>query len=247
LPHRLSFIYSLLGAYCLGIDCNGTISCSGLSLDRNTCIGNATYGCSWDYDLGDDTMRNYTLGANTAACDQANGGFACDVTELPELCSNGIDDNADTLIDCQDPDCQIVSCNDASCTTVTKKGVSMVEVAAYSCFGTNNYTGDTDLSAMSGTQFHCSNNVDQPNIGVCCPEGYEPEYSALDDEWACVDTAPCRSANPGECNFDYSVGTFTSWTGDSGCLNSSAPLACCSVVQFGSLEYWSDEGNVKIY
>lgn len=223
------------GSYCSGIDCNGSISCSRYSYNSSACLGSSSFGCVWDSSLGDDYMRNFTLGVSSSACVQDGGVFACPGDVLPELCGNMVDDDGDLAIDCEDSDCQ----HDGSWLPS--------EVDRYSCLGSN-ITGSVDVSTLSPPlDYYCAVGETDASVGLCCPDGQRLTYDL--GYWSCGETRPCYDVSRTEyCNFRYGTDPFSSWLNDgSECLDSSAPSACCSVVQFGDTDYFSDAGNVKVY
>ena len=231
------------GFTCEDAGCTGSPSC-GQFESYTYCEGwYGRPGCSWDsFVAGHDSLET---------CEGAGGVWACGD---PEICSNGVDDDGDGLVDCMDPACQVAPCDDFSCASVTPRGVSMAEVSRFNCLGTDVFLPSDDLGGFSfdydgdgvGVEYYCGSPESHEDVGVCCPETYKPVYRAMDDEWSCQDTAVCLVPY-GSCDYSYSAGNFTDWMNDPYCLDSSAPSACCSVVQFGDEDYYSDSDNVKVY
>ncbi|HFA47923.1 MAG TPA: hypothetical protein ENJ95_02765 [Bacteroidetes bacterium] len=111
---------------CADPDCGPSVS---TTTDVNLCIGGSTlisangsggdgtYTYTWDNGLGAGQNHNVSppVGATiyTVTLTDGKGCTATDqvtvtVATCPEDCTNGIDDDGDGLIDCDDPDCQAV-------------------------------------------------------------------------------------------------------------------------------------------
>jgi len=161
-----------------------------------------------------------------ANCESSGGVWACG--ESTEICNNGVDDDGDGLTDCMDDDCQVTA------------SLSDSEVSRYNCLG----TGQT--GSVEGLDYYCSVPESDDSVGLCCPVGQEAYYDSFNGVWRCQPTDPCYPEPPYVCSYEYSS-AFDQWLGDSGCVSPGAGMACCSVVQFGEEDYWSDSGNVKVY
>ncbi len=226
---------------CVGYDCTGFVSCQGFGF--GDCGPNSAYGCNVP-DCGIAYGRRNLTSTPGLTCNETNSAckWTCGAQTYDEICSNGIDDDDDggdgipnnqptDLVDCEDPDCQhSYSWTDA-------------EAVSYSCSG-NGVTSTIDLAA-AGLSHYCADNVlVDPAVGLCCPAGKYLNYAF--GTWSCTDTLSCRVG--GICSSDYGPNPlFSAWASDNDCLNPVAPSACCNVVKFGELNYWSDAGNVQIY
>jgi hypothetical protein len=246
---------------CQGVGCGGFVACSRFE-DDCSLPQYASYGCFvTPGSCSSSTFRSNTVPAAVpafggACVDTVGCGFACNASEMPELCGNGVDDNDDNgdgivngpavlgvydLVDCQDPDC-----NFGGSLSVTDAQLDFVN-----CLGST-VTSETDLSSL-GLSYYCGNAFDtrindyRDDVGLCCLAGQYARYNNINGVWTCVPTDPCYPEPIYECGFTYSAPTFNSWKNDDGCLNATTPLACCSVIQFGELDYYSDTGNVKVY
>ena len=220
-----------LGGTCVGYGCTGFVSCQGFGV--GDCTGNTAYGCG----VTDCSVANgeyefvatptFTCSETTSSCK-----WTCGAPIYDEICSDGIDNDLDGDIDCEDSNCQ--------------HGYSWTnaEADSYKCTGTGVYS-DTDL-AFVGLTHYCADNVAvDPDVGLCCPAGETLDY--IFGTWTCIGSQPCRIPE-GLCSSDYGPNPlFIAWALDNNCLNQGAPSACCSVIKFGELNYWSDTGNVKIY
>ena len=206
--------------------CVGTPSCS-MFTDNVSCDG--VSACSWDF-AGESAT-------NEAACSLLGGhSFVCQ----PEICSNGLDDDGDGLVDCQDDDCYEYP-NDV--------GVS--DPSFFNCLGSL-VTEDMDLSLL-GLSYSCTSkdsdgDVIDPTVGLCCHEGWHLEKDDALGIWSCTDTDACLDLlNQNFCNAYY-LSDFSSWLSDGvDCVNPVLGLACCPVVQFGDFDYYSNSGNVVVY
>jgi hypothetical protein len=243
------------GGTCQGVSCGGFVACSRFE-DDCSLPAYASYGCF----VTPGSCSSYLFRSNTvpaavpafggACLDTAGCGFACNASETPELCGNGVDDNDDNgdgvvnglgdLVDCQDP----------LCSAGGSLSLTDAQLDAYNCLGSN-VTSDVNVSSL-GFTYYCGNAFDirindyRDDVGLCCQAGWEPYWNTVLSLWMCRDTMPCLFPQ-GACDFTYTVPSFNGWRTDLGCLNATAPLACCSVIQFGELDYYSDTDNVKVY
>ena len=216
-----------LTGVCEGVRCDGFVSCRGFG--DATCSAKSAFGCSLSA-CGSAVARSESPAQPELTCDEVAGcSWTCGSIAHVEVCGNDVDDDGDGAVDCEDSDCQKGSWSDA-------------EVEQYRCLGTSQ-TGDVD-----GNSFYCASDASlDPAVGLCCPADWELDHDL--GTWSCIETDPCFSASDSSyCNFAYSAANFSLWLADSpDCVDSGAPSACCSVIQFGSEDYWSDEGNVKVY
>jgi hypothetical protein len=172
--------------------------------------------------------RDLYVGDRPVTCsDKPECTFDCNYPGSVEICSNGVDDDGNGLVDCDDPACQHgFSWSDAE-----------AQSGRFSCLGTNQ-TGD-----KLGLSNYCAANVD-PTVGLCCETGKWLQYTI--GMWRCTATQPCLQPE-GYCDYAYSAVNFTSWFADAGCLDKAEPSACCLVVEYGTEKYYSDVDNVKVY
>lgn len=213
---------------CTGYSCSGSVSCSQFT-SSSTC---GDYGtCTWDNSCENAiALDRIDSSYGGVVCnDNASCTWTCD-SIAEEICSDGIDNDGNGLVDCMDPACQKGSWTNA-------------EVDSYNCLGTYQ---TADLTYSGSDPYYCAVSETDASVGLCCPVGQKLEYRPSRSEWSCVDTDPCLAPS-GYCDYKYGVDPLSSWLGDSDCVSPSEPSACCSVVLFGSEEYWSDTGNVKVY
>ena len=214
------------------VDGSGSVSCAGFG--DSTCSDNQAYGCLV-LDCDTAIAKSELFSTPTWTCEEAGStcAWTCGAETNQEICSNNVDDDGINGIDCADS-----ACNAGGSLSITD-----AELARYNCLGTSQ-TGDVD-----GLAYQCSSPDSRDDFGLCCPQGFRPEWDLLNSVWYCTDTAPCRGTlDPNECSSDYGVDPlFTAWRQDTNCLDSLTPSACCNVVKFGDLDYWSDSGNVVIY
>ncbi len=109
---------------CEDDDCSGVVdagpdveSCSGENVDLTASIlvGNGPYTYTWSHGLG--SMPNVTVNPTattvySVTISNASGCSSMDSVTVSmgvcsEICTNGIDDDGDGLIDCDDPDCRL--------------------------------------------------------------------------------------------------------------------------------------------
>ena len=239
-----------VGNYCVD---NGDCS-------SGTCDGFGGYECvegfaSCTQFINDWICDSYSGDGCSRACDDdwsmeaceslpdPTGGscqFTCEPPDfIPayEVCGNGIDDDGDGDVDCDDSDCQVPEL----------MVLSVAEVVDLNCLGSNmtgNYTAN----------WYCGVALSDESVGLCCEDDFEPVRSIF-GSWSCVDTEPCDPALGYSCDYYYDS-DFSSWINSVGASTDAswcvAPLdgrACCSVVHFANFEYWDDAatGNVKIY
>lgn len=240
-----------VGNYCTSdADCTGTLSCIGYG--GQVCAEGFDSCTKFSYSLG--TCN--TLGTCGEACwddssmegcesiPDPTGGmcqFTCEnLNPVPnyEVCDDGIDNEPDGLIDCQDPDCQV------------GVGVTLTpaEMLDYNCLG----TPQDGFSVMS---WHCTPSIDDESVGLCCQDGARPRLDPFNN-WYCSNNAPCDPNVPAStCGHHYNT-SFNSWIGSVGtsgdadwCVSPTEGRACCAVVTFGTFEYWDDEitENVIVY
>lgn len=109
---------------CDDIDCGGAVdaglnvqSCSGENVDLTATItaGTGTYTYTWSHSLGSTptvtvnptvtTVYSVTI-SNVSGCSSMDS-VTVTMGICSEICTNGIDDDGDGLIDCDDPDCRL--------------------------------------------------------------------------------------------------------------------------------------------
>ena len=113
--------------------------------------------------------------------------------------------------------------------------------------------------------FYCSypraRNLTSP--GLCCPEGTYASYDTLNHVWTCKDSENCGVTSSYPCLYDFDLNN-TLWKnsqygGGSKWCQSKMPYlyspeivptmntACCLMAKDGSVDYFTDAGNVKIF
>jgi len=217
------------GSVCVGIDCAGYVSCAGLG--DSSCSSYHAYGCSLSVCSSTSYKSTTDASMGGVGCDALSGcEWDCGAYVNKEICSNGVDDDGDGKVDCEDDDC-----NGGGALSLTD-----AQLSQYNCLGTDQ-TGD-----VTGLSYYCGSPVGRDDIGMCCLAGDEPYYDSSFGTWVCRPSDPCYPAPPFECNYDYST-QFTEWLGDVGCVDASTTTACCNVVQFGTEDYYSNSNNIIIY
>ena len=142
---------------CVGLSCDGFVSCEGFASGDCGASKYGGYGCSLkgcDSYIARDLFSG--VAPPTTCSDVAGCVWDCGGAPVVEICSNGVDDDDDNgdgivngpgdLVDCEDPDCQ----NGGTFTWTDAEAHS----GAFSCLGTNQ-TGD-----KLGLSDYCANNVD---------------------------------------------------------------------------------------
>jgi len=228
--------------------CVGSPSCSQFDNNLVDTGCDSFTGCTWNaYVAGLYPYHNRSNSTNSdgspkplpySACADAGYNWYCPGDNVKEVCSDGIDNDHDdgfgnpdddplTGIDCADSDCY------------GSGSWSSEEVANANCLGSDQ-TGEVDSS------HYCASDPSlDVGVGLCCPVNW---YLAEDfGVWTCYETDVCyKPGEVDECNVKYED-DYSSWLADPDCVNPSAPSACCSIVQFGSLDYFSDADNVRTY
>jgi hypothetical protein len=187
-----------------------------------------------------------------------------------EVCSNGIDDDADTYIDCADEDCHVSATTSApqECTGSPYNSSTCVQLdrSVSPPVITNN--SDCYYPKIPPQQlYYCSYPLDGSLQGACCPSGKVAQRDGFGN-WQCVDYAECglKSVNPlYPCGYDFDSSTnswiTTPYDGDVNdwCVsrlpdlyNPDGPIydrstGCCLMVKNGIVDYYTDDGNVKIF
>ncbi len=92
--------------------------CSGQSTQLAASVpgGGGSFNYSWSHGLGDGAFKNvspasttmYTVTVTNAAGCSGTAAVTVTVNNCPEVCTDGIDNDGDGLIDCDDPDCAAV-------------------------------------------------------------------------------------------------------------------------------------------
>lgn len=102
-----------------------------------------------------------------------------DVEDIPTevVCDDGMDNDVDGLVDCEDPDCQLRSCNDQDGCTLNDRCSDFACVGeSESCEDGNECTLDTCVSVSpdpGNGNFVCERMLaaDKTDFGSCTPEG----------------------------------------------------------------------------
>jgi hypothetical protein len=189
-----------------------------------------------------------------------------------EVCGNGIDDDDDGYIDCADEDCKQSAVSKPEqctgslytsdvCVQLTRNVAAGTNVTTYnaSCLG-QVPTGDASLP----NYFYCSYSDITPGTGICCQSGTKADYNIVTG-WSCIDSARCGLSPTPPCDFDFDDST-NSWLTNpyNGNINdwcvsrlpnlftqdppiSERSTGCCLIVKDGQVDYYTDNGNVKIF
>lgn len=151
------------------------------------------------------------------AVDQCGVQSLCSITVDVSLenCSNGIDDDGDTLADCADPDCNGTPCDDGLYCTVsdTCQAGACGAGPARNCGDGNQCTAD----ACDEDGDQCVNDP-VPLEGVGCDDGL---YCTTGD--ACAAGA-CVSGGPRDCGDGNDCTADSCDEGGNQCVSDSAPL-----------------------
>jgi Carbohydrate binding domain/SdrD B-like domain/Bacterial Ig domain len=130
-------------------------------------IAFGTDGKLYAPDLSGNQVRRFNYPAGTNAGVFATGGlgepkntvFNCQCAIAVENCTNGIDDDGDGLVDCDDPDCNLVSNGEFNSGTtgwqlhVQSGNTATLSVANTSLLSGVN-SGLVDLTTATGTEWH---------------------------------------------------------------------------------------------
>ena len=155
-----------------------------------------------------------------------------------EICSNGVDDDGDGKVDCDDSECQVT----------TAMSIPSSSVSQYNCLGSSQ-TGDVGVG-----NYYCGVAESDSTVGLCCESGYGPAQD-LDGDWFCTESDPCYDGTVDKLCQDVYGDPITPWLSSTPydstplewCVDPVAGLACCQVVSFGETNYYSTSGNVKVY
>ena len=124
--------------------------------------------------------------------------------------------------------------------------------------------------AVGGYYFYCGYPRGKSTPGLCCPSGKYPFYDIYNEEWNCVNSELCGIVRPeDECNYDididfgYWIDTIYNPYDETKWCNSKIPnyytpeednmpypersTGCCLLQKEGTVDYFTDEENVKIF
>jgi hypothetical protein len=169
---------------------------------------------SWTPMLGDLGQHVLTFTAEDSCKHQALCTITIDVSQ--ENCTDGIDNDGDTLIDCADPDCNGTSCDDGHFCTVDDK------CSAGACTGTMRDCTDTNA---------CTTDTCDDAGGRCVNDPAPHEGASCDDDNACTNGDKCVAGvcagAPIDCS-DGNVCTVDTCDPLTGvCAHSDGPAAGC--------------------
>ena len=114
--------------------------------------------------------------------------------KAPEVCTNGVDDDGDTLVDCMDQECEW----DPACPEVCDNGIDdngnwLIDCEDWAC--------DTDPGCSENDEAQCSNGYDDDSDGLTdCEDPSDCKALAVCQPGAGPAGSPCLSANACSAN-----------------------------------------------
>lgn len=119
--------------------------------------------------------------------------------------------------------------------------------------------------------FYCGfGPLDDPGVestGVCCPVGWRSYWDDIAGKWTCKESLQCGVDPSLSCDFDFDLARedwySSAYYGDAldwcntqvtnllypleGLPGYEGSTGCCLIPKYGEINYWLDEGNVKIW
>ncbi|MEO1256133.1 MAG: hypothetical protein AAFY41_14785, partial [Bacteroidota bacterium] len=135
--------------------------------DYSSSTGSGGYGAVWSDNQGNTYFFNNGTGniyrakfdsngnilsfgfSATSAPNSSNDGMSCPLGAppvFPEICNNGLDDDGDGLIDCEDPDCTASESCGVSGEIYSSNTACESSIATYHTFFTNNSSLDNTIT-----------------------------------------------------------------------------------------------------
>jgi hypothetical protein len=191
--------------------------------------------------------------------------------KFSEICTDGKDNDFDTYKDCADLDCNHADTAGA----IPPEFCTGSPYTSDKCVNVTRYPNGTNVTtynpACKGPDpygyFYCSyGRVSAPGTpGLCCPAG-KYAFKGANGVWTCQVAEKCGLGNPFSCYYDFdlqnapwrnSVYTGGSlwcvsrmpnlYSPDSDPFSPRRSNGCCLIQQSGSVDYYTDPGNVKIF
>ncbi|MGV8169543.1 MAG: hypothetical protein ACP5N3_05805, partial [Candidatus Nanoarchaeia archaeon] len=197
--------------------------------------------------------------------------------KFQEICNDGVDNDVDDYIDCADNDCNNWTpsnpkyCtgspldSDACVISYTSDGDGNINVVY------NSSCQDQPPINYPDEYYYCSYPRDAPAQGapgMCCPIGTYPRYTTFTG-WYCEDSALCGIGSGTECLYDFDTerplwraSVYNPSNPDTWCqsklpyffspivdymLYPERSTGCCLLNKDGTVGYFTDEENVKIF
>jgi hypothetical protein len=218
-----------------------------------------------------NATRTTVDNSHVAACSSSDLSAQVCCKYKEKNCQNGIDDDGDGYTDCADSDCQM---SDNHPDPFVCTGSPYDEESCVLSFTRDTYAGTYVINfnplcrGSNGNYSYCAYSIDNPGTGVCCPEGQKAKRNNF-GVWKCEDSANCglRSSNPTySCDYDFD-NAKPSWVSnvyagvpanpwcvttvsnlyDPDNLTSPKSTGCCLMAQKVKVDYYTAEGNIKIF
>ncbi len=204
--------------------------------------------------------------SHVSDCDITDRGAQLCCKFKEKNCSNGIDDDGDTFMDCADTDCQISDShpNAFVCTGSPLISDYCVQLSRNTFTGVDTTTYNPLCRGVDSNYYYCSYSQVTPGTGVCCPSGQKASYDVFSG-WTCVDSERCGLSIP-TCDYDFDdskplwESSIYDYVADMDWCVTQIPnlydpdnltiersTGCCLIAFDGEVNYFTDDTNVKIY
>jgi len=235
-------------AYCTG-DIGYTSTCSrdgdcsgGTSSECDVCDQCVDTGSSvtcQSYAAGYDTANPYLCtddGTGCAATSCICDGSGTCISNAAEDCLDGLDNDGDGYIDCQDSDCPTI-CSGNCQNSVCNPGTYEWECSA----DPGSCTGNCDECTGGGTVYNCQANSALCNGDCSVCAGSDTSFNCEGDASQCSVCSDCSGSGN-----TFSCSVVPDGSDDTGCSGSSF---CCSgsCITTAPADYGSDCGNDECY